>query len=303
MDKIASGSQSRSLEVFGSILVLAAAMLLAPVAAVAQTDPNLSSLAEQIRVDTWRGVNRGVQPMTPCFAGTITCGQTATGRVSTDSCQTSDNVYGVGYQFNGTMGQRVTIRASSPSFRMVVALGDGRSGNNTIYAFNQATANGLFAEISDFPLPYTGPYFIILSPLLPTTFGDYTLTVTCPTSQPPPATCTENSTTMCLNSSRFKVETTWRVPDGRTGAGRAVRLTPDTGYFWFFNQENVEMVVKVLNACSAFNRIWVFAGGLTNVEVVLTVTDTKTGTVFRRTNPLNTPYQPIQDTSAFATCP
>jgi hypothetical protein len=63
------------------------------------------------------------------------------------------------------------------------------------------------------------------------------------------------------------------------------------------------MVIKVLDACSFSDTFWVFAGGLTNVEVYLRVTDTKTGELQTYGNPLSTPFQPIQDTSAFATCP
>jgi hypothetical protein len=58
-----------------------------------------------------------------------------------------------------------------------------------------------------------------------------------------------------------------------------------------------------LNACTLNSRFWVFAGGLTNVRVVMTVTDTQTGTVKTYTNPQGVAFQPIQDTSAFATCP
>lgn len=280
----------------------AAALLIAvPFSAVAQIDPSLSSLAEQTRVDVLRATT--IQPLTPCFAGSVSCAQTVTGRVSVDSCQTSSSVYGVGYEFNGTLGQRVTIRSSSPSFRMAIALFDGRSGNSTIYASVQATANGLAAEITSFSLPYTGPYLIILSPLVPVTFGDYSLTVTCATAPPPTTSCLESSTNLCLNNGRFKVEANWQTNDGQSGVGRAVRLTSDTGYFWFFGESNVEVVVKALDACSFSNRHWVFAGGLTNVRVNLTVTDTKTGAVKTYFNPPNTPFQPIQDTSAFATCP
>ncbi|MCH9648913.1 MAG: hypothetical protein K0U98_11795 [Deltaproteobacteria bacterium] len=115
--------------------------------------------------------------------------------------------------------------------------------------------------------------------------------------------CVEDATTLCLREDRFSVTSTWRRPNGAEGVGTAVELTNDTGYFWFFNEANVEMVVKVLNGCSNTNHFWVFAGGLTNVEVELTVTDTQNGTVSTYTNPLSTPFQPIQDTQAFATCP
>ncbi|HEX5715648.1 MAG TPA: hypothetical protein VF179_05775, partial [Thermoanaerobaculia bacterium] len=82
-----------------------------------------------------------------------------------------------------------------------------------------------------------------------------------------------------------------------------VPLTSDTGYFWFFGSTNVEMIIKVLNGCGANNRYWVFAGGLTNVRVRITVTDTLRGVTKQYTNPQGTAFQPIQDTSAFATCP
>jgi hypothetical protein len=87
-----------------------------------------------------------------------------------------------------------------------------------------------------------------------------------------------------------------------TGNGQAVSLTGDTGYFWFFSTSNVEMVVKVVSGCTFNSRYWVFAGGLTNVNVVMTVTDTQTGAVKTYVNPQGTAFQPIQDTNAFV-CP
>jgi len=108
---------------------------------------------------------------------------------------------------------------------------------------------------------------------------------------------------MCLNEARFAVSAAWATNDGKSGQGTAVPLTSDTGYFTFFSSTNVEAVVKVLNACTQNSRYWVFAGGLTNVNVVLTVRDTKSGAVRTYTNPINTPYQPLQDTNASATCP
>ena len=82
-----------------------------------------------------------------------------------------------------------------------------------------------------------------------------------------------------------------------------MHISTDTGYFWFFAPSNVELVVKVLNACSFSDHYWTFAGGLTSVQVTMTVTDTLTGTTKSYTNPLNRPYQPIQDTAAFSSCP
>ena len=94
----------------------------------------------------------------------------------------------------------------------------------------------------------------------------------------------------------------FRTEAGAVGDGIPVALTSDTGYLWFFQSSNVEIVVKVLNGCGINNRYWVFAGGLTDVNVDLIVTDYATGLVRAYTNPQKTPFQPIQDTSAFASC-
>jgi len=115
-------------------------------------------------------------------------------------------------------------------------------------------------------------------------------------------TCAPDENTLCLNGGRFRVAAAWRSATA-TGPGHAVGLTGDTGYFWFFSSGNVEAIVKVLDACSLNSRYWVFASGLTNVEVTLTVTDTQNGTTKTYLNPLETAFQPIQDTGAFATCP
>ena len=117
------------------------------------------------------------------------------------------------------------------------------------------------------------------------------------------APCVADPTTLCLNDSRFQVQAQWFTPDGQSGAGQVIPLTEDTGAFWFFSSSNVEVVIKVLNGCGVNSRYWTFAGGLTNVDVTLTVTDTQTGNVKTYTNAQGTPFPPIQDTGAFASCP
>jgi hypothetical protein len=58
-----------------------------------------------------------------------------------------------------------------------------------------------------------------------------------------------------------------------------VPLTGDTGGFWFFNQANVELVIKTLDGRARNGHFWVFAGALSDVEYDITVTDTVTGLV------------------------
>ena len=115
--------------------------------------------------------------------------------------------------------------------------------------------------------------------------------------------CAASDTVLCIGGNRFQVKATWTSADGQSGSGHAVPLTADTGYLWFFSADNVETVIKVLDGCALNGRYWVFAGGLTNVNVVITVTDLASGLARTYTNPANTTFQPIQDTDAFAACP
>lgn len=115
--------------------------------------------------------------------------------------------------------------------------------------------------------------------------------------------CVEDDHTLCLRDQQFRVTATFDTVTGSSGDCRVEPLTSDTGYMYFTNPANVEAVIKVLNGCGVNNRYWVFAGGLTNVNLVITVTDTQTGAVRTYENPQQTPFQPIQDTDAFATCP
>ena len=59
----------------------------------------------------------------------------------------------------------------------------------------------------------------------------------------------------------------------------------------------------MLDGCALNGRFWIFAAGLTNVETTISVTDTWSDTAKTYTRPGGPAFQPIQDTSAFATCP
>jgi hypothetical protein len=124
--------------------------------------------------------------------------------------------------------------------------------------------------------------------------NEYTRTFTVGGASP----CVSGAATLCLNSTRFKASVAWQSTTA-SGNGTAISMTSETGYFWFFDNNNVELVVKVLDGRTVNGHIWVFAAGMTNVRTVLTVTDTQTGTVKTYTNPQGTAFQPVQDTLAF----
>ena len=173
----------------------------------------------------------------------------------------------------------------------------------------QPSVDQSFYVCADNNGPTSQPGYFSLStnqntpPTSPINFANYrTLGVRAKFSPVVTGSCTASPTTLCLNDDRFQVQATFTT-GGQSGTAQVVELTPDTGSLWFFNSSNVEAVVKVLNGCGTNNRYWVFAGGLTNVRTVITVTDTETGATRTYVNPQNTAFQPIQDTNAFATCP
>jgi PKD repeat protein len=108
--------------------------------------------------------------------------------------------------------------------------------------------------------------------------------------------------TLHLTNDRFTVTADWATGSGASatsGHGTATSLTADTGYFWFFSSSNTEVIVKVLDACSIGGHFWVFASGLTNLGVNLTVTDTLKGATKSYVNPDGTAFAPVQDFGTF----
>jgi len=110
--------------------------------------------------------------------------------------------------------------------------------------------------------------------------------------------CQPSATQLCLENNRFTVTAAWKDFQGHQGNGTAVVLTADTGYFWFFDAANVEVVLKVLDGTAVNGHRWVFYGALSNVEYTLTVTDTTTGTSRTYRNPSGR-FASFGDTTAF----
>ena len=112
--------------------------------------------------------------------------------------------------------------------------------------------------------------------------------------------CITSSDVLCLGpGSRFQARVAWTNPfNGQTGTGHALPLTADTGTFWFFGDQNLELMVKVLDGTAVNGHFWVYAGSLSNVEYTLTVTDTVTGAERSYHNP---PFQfaSLADVDAF----
>lgn len=116
--------------------------------------------------------------------------------------------------------------------------------------------------------------------------------------------CVASSTTLCLGENgRFSVEVTWTDFVGETGVGTRVVESADSGLFWFFERDNWEMLVKVIDGCENNGHHWVFAAATTNVAYTLTVTDTLNNVPAIYENRLGDASPAITDNMAFATCP
>lgn len=188
------------------------------------------------------------------------------------------------------------------------------SANETVFAVEVSLLGGSFFEVGVVPANETGAIVENLDPATGYLFrvrarNDVGTSAPSNVAQAStdaiPGACVPGAQTLCLAGGRFQVDAEWATTQATSGAAQVVPNTAsdDSGLFYFFAEANWELVVKVLNACVVNERIWVFAGGLTNVETVLRVIDTDSGRVKHYFNPQETAFQPVQDTAAFATCP
>ena len=121
-----------------------------------------------------------------------------------------------------------------------------------------------------------------------------------PTGGEPTGSCRPDAETLCLQDSRYEVRTEWWTGDGETGtASIAEEGTSDSGLFWFFDKENWEVLIKVLDGCSINGNVWVFGASTTNLGYVITVTDTATGSTREYRNEPGLPAPAITDLAAF----
>jgi hypothetical protein len=117
----------------------------------------------------------------------------------------------------------------------------------------------------------------------------------------PPGECWTSTSRPCL-AHRFWVDVDF-VATNQSGIGKTTPArSDDTAVLWFFNADNWEMLVKVLDACSFNNHFWVFAAAATDVGYTLRVTDSLTGTFAEYSNPNKNYPLPVTDITALDVC-
>ncbi|HVS64953.1 MAG TPA: S8 family serine peptidase [Thermoanaerobaculia bacterium] len=79
-------------------------------------------------------------------------------------------------------------------------------------------------------------------------------------------------------------------------------LGDDSAAFSFFDRENVELVIKVLDGRAINGAWWVFASGTTDVGVEIRILNAASGETRSWTSPAGRPFVPVLDVDAFASC-
>lgn len=112
--------------------------------------------------------------------------------------------------------------------------------------------------------------------------------------------CAADGKTVCLHDGRYEVRVTWLARNGATGdATAASPATRDAGLFWFFDPDNWEILVKVLDGCALNDHVWVYGASTTDLGYIIRVTDTATGVEREYRNEPGMPASAITDATAF----
>lgn len=84
--------------------------------------------------------------------------------------------------------------------------------------------------------------------------------------------------TLSLHGGSFVASVVWSIPrGGGSGAGFAKTLTSESGWFWFFSPDNLEVTLKVLDGRPVNGHWWIFLASMTDVGFTVTVHDNRTG--------------------------
>jgi hypothetical protein len=118
--------------------------------------------------------------------------------------------------------------------------------------------------------------------LPPLAEGSYTVNVRPGALNPPYETFSFNvgppRQALALRGSRFRVSLSRSgEPGGIPVPANAVKLTDQSGYFWFYDGDNVEVTVKILDGRALNGHFWVFAASMTDRPFTLQIEDLGAG--------------------------
>ena len=107
------------------------------------------------------------------------------------------------------------------------------------------------------------------------------------------------TTTPLVFDGDYKVSLCYETAKGEVGEAKGgIWASGQSGLLWFFDRENAEVLIKVLDGCSHNGRRWVFVAPVTDVAFNLHVTDSR-GLLWTHRNRLGVTAETRSDTSAF----
>jgi len=118
-----------------------------------------------------------------CLTQPIACGQTVSGTLDPNDCALSDGTFADFYDFQGSIGEDVTIDLKSSQFDTFLAL---FKPNSELAAGNDDGGTGTNSRI-EYTLDQDGAWSIAANNFAPGDEGDYSLTLACSQPAPPPS--------------------------------------------------------------------------------------------------------------------
>jgi hypothetical protein len=193
---------------------------------------------------------------------------------------------------------------------------NGFNPNSPLLAFQAGDDDSHFSagssEIGPLDLD-AAVYFVVTAGFAAGEAGSYTTTIHCDTNaQALQGDCflqsipgIPQSKTICLKD-RFLVAIDQVSSHATDGIATPVRIgSTDTGLFWFFDEQNWEVMIKILDACGLNDRYWVYAAGLTDRGHRIRILDSRHPELGIKTytRALGPPAPAITDTNALGGCP
>ncbi len=122
-------------------------------------------------------------------------------------------------------------------------------------------------------------------------------------ADPPPAGsmtgCAADETVAALGGG-YDVRACFETPSGaRMDASNYHLEASASGLLYFFDRDNVEVLVKVLDGCAVNGHRWVFVAPVTDLAFNLEIVERATGRRFVHRNPKGLTAEPRSDTAAF----